>query len=112
MAALAHSRYGFNAVFKRKNGIDAETVHADKRTIADQFFQVSQVGGVAGVSDHHAREINTLFAEDPLLVKAHTPPGVGMRGNGHSGLPMRLCRTAQNSFTVLATPRLVAPALH
>src|SRR5437763_10327655 len=73
VASAAHFRYSLDAVFKRENGVYAEAVHTDVGAVVGQLFQVGEVGSITGVSDHHAREINTLLAKDPLLVEPHAP---------------------------------------
>src|SRR5262249_34072650 len=95
---------------ERENGVDAEAVHADIRSVTDQLFQVAQVRSVAGMPDHHARQVNAFFLENPLLVKPYAFHRMRVRRDWYAGLAMRLRRRAQDSLDVLGHARLVRRA--
>src|SRR5215469_18407376 len=106
MAALAHLGYGVHTVCKGKYGVDAESVHADVRSGADQLFKVFEIGGIPGVADDYAGKIHAFLVKDLLLRETDSCSGVGMSGDGHTGLAVRLRGRAQDSFYVLCHPRL------
>src|SRR6476660_5591375 len=63
------------------------------------------------MADHHAREIDTFFLKDPLLVQPHAASCMSMRGNWNAGLAVSLCRGSQDSFYVPGDAGLVSGAL-
>src|SRR5260370_1024547 len=110
VAVPAHLGHGVDAIFERKDGINSKTIHADVGSVCDQFFQIFEIGSIAGVSDDHAGKINTFLAEDALLVESHASCRVGVRGDGYAGFAMRLCSGAQNSLYIFADTGLIGRA--
>ena len=89
-------RHGVDALLRRQVHVEAEPVHADVGAVVDQLLEVAEVGGVAGVADHHAGQVDALLGEDRCCSSPRRVAGVGVGGDRHAGLPVRLCDRAQH----------------
>ena len=77
----------------------------------DELLEVVEVGGVAGVADHHPGQVDALFGEDALLLEPAPGRGVRVRGDRHTGLAVRLCDGAQHPLDAGGHARFVGRAL-
>ena len=77
MPSSAHGGNSVDAGLKIENNVDAEPIHADIRTVANQFFEIVEVGSVPRVPNHHARQVHALFTKNALLIES--PAKAGMR---------------------------------
>ena len=78
-----------HALLGGQEDVDAEPVHADVGARGDELLQVGDVGGVAGVADDHAGQVDALLGEDGLLLEPAARRGVGVRRDRHPGLAVR-----------------------
>jgi hypothetical protein len=99
-------------VLERVVDLEPAAVEAQVGAGLEHLDQVVDVAGLVGVADEHAREVDALLAQDPLLVQPALGLGVGVGHDRHVGAQVGLGDRADQALDVGRDAGLVGAALH